>query len=165
MTYTATFTGRRRVLSGVLRRIRAVRPSGDRGSTIPLILGFFVLAMVMTAGAIAAGQAFVQQRDLQELCDGAVAAAAASAANLDRVGDPVDTSAVRFSSVVDQAVAGYLARGDDQGAVQTDARLSADESTVDLRCVRIARIPFGALFGKPSGVRHVVTSSAREPTS
>ena len=164
MSETTVTSGRSGCVADALRRVRRVRGSGDTGSTIPLILGFFLLAMVMTAGAIAAGQAFVQQRDLQELCDGAAAAAAASAANLSRDADPVDTSAVLFGDV-EQVVAGYVSRDDAGRAVQTEARLSADDRTIDVRCVRVARIPFGALFGKPAGVRHVVTSSAREPVS
>jgi hypothetical protein len=144
-------------------RVRACS-SGDRGSTIPLILGFFLLAMVMTAGAIAAGQAFVQQRDLQELCDGAAAAAAASAANLDRTGVPVAGDSLRFGDA-QRAVDGYLARENNARDVGTEADLSADDRVIQLRCTRTARIPFGALFGKAGGVRHVVTSSAREPVS
>jgi hypothetical protein len=31
----------------------------DRGSTIPLVLGFFIVAFMMVAGAVAAGDAFV----------------------------------------------------------------------------------------------------------
>ena len=161
MSGSARVSGRRLGLLGALGR---VRDSGDRGSTVPLILGFFLLAVVMTAGAIAAGQAFVQQRDLQEQCDGAAAAAAASAANLARDGDPVVTDAVRFGEV-QRVIAGYLSRDDAEQQVQTDAQLSADDRTIDLRCVRTSRIPFGALFGKPAGVRHVVTSSAREPVT
>lgn len=148
----------------VARAVRRVRCTGDQGSTIPLILGFFLLAMVMTAGAISAGQAFVQQRDLQDLCDGAATAAAASAANLDRDGDPVDTDAVRFADV-QQVIDRYVAQDDAGRAVQAEAQLSSGDRTIDLRCVRVSRIPFGALFGKAAGVRHVVTSSAREPTS
>ena len=51
-----------------------IRGGDDTGSTIPMILGFFLLAMLMVAGSIALGQAFVQQRDLQDVCDGAAAA-------------------------------------------------------------------------------------------
>src|SRR6185437_11338695 len=61
---------------------RRSRRAGDQGSTIPLILGFFIIALFVVAGSIAAGDAFVQQRQLQDLCDGA-AVASASAADLD----------------------------------------------------------------------------------
>lgn len=161
MIRRAAAPGRRSRLAHAIARTRA---SGDRGSTIPLILGFFLLAVVMTAGAIAAGQAFVQQRDLQELCDGASAAAAASAADLSRAGEAVGTNALRFARV-QQAVDAFLAQNAADEAVDTDARLSDDDQIIQLRCVRVARIPFGALFGKPAGVRHVVTSSAREPVT
>ena len=47
----------------------------DTGSTIPLIIGFFLISMLMVAGSVAAGDAFVQQRGLQDVCDGAALAA------------------------------------------------------------------------------------------
>ena len=56
------------------------RPRDD-GSVIPFVLGFFIIALLLVAGSVAAGDAFVQQRDLQDVCDGA-AVAAASAADL-----------------------------------------------------------------------------------
>ena len=56
-----------------------VRLADDRGSTIPLILGCFVVAFLIVAGSVAAGDAFLQQRNLQSVCDGAAAAAATSA--------------------------------------------------------------------------------------
>jgi uncharacterized membrane protein len=153
-----------RLVATACRRASSVRARSDDGSTIPLILGFFLLAMVMTAGAIAAGQAFVQQRDLQELCDGAAAAAAAGAADLDRNGLPVSGSAVRFGGV-QQAVDDYVSRDDAGRGVRAQAELSADDHTIGVSCTWISRVPFGALFGKAAGVRHVVTSSAREPVS
>ena len=164
MTDTTSTFGTGRKPRWAVRRIGRVWRGGDRGSTIPLILGFFLLAMVMTAGAIAAGQAFVQQRDLQELCDGAATAAAASAANLDRHDPPADSADVLFGAV-QRAVDTYLSRDGQRAEVEADAHVSADDRTLQLRCTRVSRIPFGALFGKPSGVRHVVTSSAREPVS
>jgi uncharacterized membrane protein len=152
------------LVSAARRRAAQVRARSDDGSTIPLILGFFLLAMVMTAGAIAAGQAFVQQRDLQELCDGAAASAAASAADLDRTEVPVGGSAVRFGGV-QQAVDDYVSRDDAGRGVLAAAELSADAETIEVSCTWVAHVPFGALFGKAAGVRHVVTSSAREPVS
>jgi hypothetical protein len=61
-------------------------PRRDRGSTIPLILGFVIVAFFLVAGAVALGDAFVQQRDLQDVCDGAAAAAAAAAVEVQRGG-------------------------------------------------------------------------------
>ena len=76
---------------------RPMRPRrDDSGSTIPLILGFFLLAAADGRRLGRAGDAFVQQRDLQAVCDGAAAAAAASSADLDR---GVSVARVRLAAV------------------------------------------------------------------
>lgn len=127
-----------------------------------MILGFFVLAMVMVAGAIVAGQAFVQQRDLQDVCDGAAAAAAAAAADLSRASGGRWDGSLQFSGL-DNAVEQYLGRDPGLRGVQVNAALSPDARTIRLRCMRRSPIAFGALFGKAEGITHVVESSAREP--
>ncbi|MDQ6874954.1 MAG: pilus assembly protein TadG-related protein, partial [Actinomycetota bacterium] len=48
----------------------------DRGSITPLILVFFLVAALLVMGAAAAGSAFLAQRDLQAVCDGAAVRAA-----------------------------------------------------------------------------------------
>jgi hypothetical protein len=139
--------------------------SGDeRGSTIPLILGFFLIALLMIGGAVAAADAFVQQRGLQDVCDGAAAAAAASAVQLDRGTDLGAGDALRFDGA-EHAVAGYLSRDDGRARVHADVRLSVDGRTVQLTCTETAPVAFGAMFGKGGGVRHTVHSSARAPLS
>ncbi|MEP6599774.1 MAG: pilus assembly protein TadG-related protein [Actinomycetota bacterium] len=137
--------------------------SDDRGSTIPLILGCFLLAMVMVAGSVAAGNAFVQQRDLQSVCDGAAAAAATSAdlGSARGVGD-VGGHKLRLADV-QQAVDSYRARDASRGDVSIQAALSEDARTVNLLCLRTSRIAFGSLFGYPDGVQHRAASSAQSP--
>jgi uncharacterized membrane protein len=141
------------------------RWADDRGSTIPLILGFFVVAMSVVAGAVAAGDAFVQQRDLQSVCDGA-AAAAVSSADLGRARETgeIGTDALRLVNV-QAAVDTYLGRDSTRSSVRVDAVLSGDAETVSLGCVRRSDIAFGALFGKGDGVEHHASSSARAPIS
>ena len=136
----------------------------DRGSTIPLILAFFVIALLMVAGAVAAGDAFVQQRGLQDVCDGAAAAGAAAAAQLDRGTAVASGEALRFGDV-QEVVDEYLARDPGRADVRTEASLSSDAQTLRLRCTETSRIAFGAVFGKGDGIRHVVTSAARAPLS
>lgn len=142
-----------------------MRPTDDRGSTIPLILGCFLLAMIMVAGSVAAGNAFVQQRDLQSICDGAAAAAAGSAdlASARAVGD-VGGDRLRLSNV-QQAVDSFRARDGSRGEVSIEASLSPDAREVDLLCVRTSRIAFGSLFGYGEGVRHRATSAAQAPVT
>ena len=133
--------------------------TGDRGSTAPLLIGFVVLALLITAGAVAVGEAFVQQRGLQSVCDGA-AAAAATAVNLSR-GDPLGDATSAPLVGVDQAVQAYLARDAQRRDIQATASLSADARRVDVECREAARVAFGAAFGKGGGVRHTARSSAR----
>jgi hypothetical protein len=136
----------------------------DRGSTIPLILAFFVIALLVTGGAVAAGDAFVQQRGLQDVCDGAAAAGAAGAAELDRGTALASGRALRFGDV-QEFVDEYLARDPDRADMHIQASLSPDARTLLLRCTETSHIAFGAMFGKGDGIRHVATSAARAPLS
>lgn len=137
---------------------------GDRGSTIPLILGVFLLALLMVGGAVAAGDAFLKQRDLQSVCDGA-AAAAASAADLETDRRDGDLGTALRLGDVQGAVERYLRRDGARSEVQVEATLSDDRRTVSLVCVRRTHVAFGALFGKSGGVLQRVSSSARAPLS
>jgi uncharacterized membrane protein len=134
----------------------------DRGSTVPVILGFFLVALLTVAGAVAAAQAFVQQRDLQDLCDGAATAAAASAIDLSRTGGVVQGPDLRFAGA-DAAVQGYLARDPDRSGTQVSTVVSPDGTEIALTCRQTRAIAFGALFGKAGGLRHVAHSTARAP--
>ena len=136
----------------------------ERGSTAPLILGFVIIALLMVAGAVAAGQAFVQQRDLQDVCDAAATAAAGSAADLRRDTSLGAGDALVFTGV-QAAVEDYLARDPDRRDVQVTSSLSTDGRTLSLVCAQTRQLPFGAAFGKPDGIRHVARSAARAPLS
>ncbi len=136
----------------------------DRGSTIPLVLGFFIVAFMMVAGAVAAGDAFVQQRGLQDVCDGAAAAGAAAGADLNRASAVGSGSALRFGDV-QRVVDEYLARDPARAHVHIQASLSADARTLRLSCTETTHIAFGPMFGKAGGVRHVATAAARAPLS
>jgi hypothetical protein len=136
-----------------------MRLKGDRGSTIPLILGFFLIALIMVAGSVALGQAFVQQRGLQDVCDGAAAAAAASSADLDRERGIAAAGSLRFADVA-QVVNAYLARDPDRRSVHVNAHLSPDRERITLTCQQMMPLAFGAFFGR-AHVRHTATSSAR----
>ncbi|PZS33854.1 MAG: hypothetical protein DLM58_06920 [Pseudonocardiales bacterium] len=141
-----------------------MRRGDDRGTTIPLILGFFIIALITVAGAVAAGDAFVQQRGLQDVCDGAAAAGAAGAANLDRGVVVAGGRSLQFADA-QRVVDDYLARDPGRGAVRIDASLSADARTLQLICTETTHIAFGPMFGKGDGIRHVARSSAKSPLS
>jgi uncharacterized membrane protein len=135
----------------------------DRGSILPLILGFVLLAALVVGGAVALGQAFVQQRDLQALCDGAAAAAAADSADLDR-GRPIGGGgSLRFTDVA-RAVDAYLARDPSRQGVRVHTALSADDTRITLICEESSKLPFGRLLGHPR-LHHRVTSTVRAAVS
>jgi Flp pilus assembly protein TadG len=131
----------------------------DRGSTIPLIVGFFLVALLAVAGSVALGDAFVQQRNLQDVCDGAAAAAAASAVDLDRQRGVGNESSLRFANV-DEVVGAYLARDPERRSVHVNAVLSPDRERITLTCEQTTALAFGAFFGR-AHVHHTATSSAR----
>lgn len=131
----------------------------DRGSTIPLILGFFLMALIMVAGSVSLGQAFVQQRDLQDVCDGAAAAAAASAADLDRDGTVASRDSLQFVDV-EREVRRYLSRDGSRRDVRVTATLTQDRTRVTLTCRQVRPLPLGKFFGR-SRVQHTATSTAR----
>ena len=101
---------------------------------IPLVLGFFLIGLLMVAGAVLASDAYTKQRDLQSICDGAAIAAANS----------VDTGAARTQTLagalpladVQQATDDYLARDPSRAEVQIDTSVSADGRTVHADCRR-----------------------------
>jgi Flp pilus assembly protein TadG len=138
--------------------------SDDRGSTLPLILGFFLLALLLVAGSVAAGDAFVQQRGLQDVCDGAATAAAATAVDIQR-GREVEAGQRLSFLDVERATADYLAREPSRANVHITANLSADAQTLTLTCSETTKVAFGAMFGKGGGVHHTATSSAQAPLS
>jgi hypothetical protein len=135
----------------------------DRGSTIPLILGFFLIALVMVTGSVAASDAFTKQRDLQSLCDG-VAIAAANAADpraLHSQGTS-GSSALPLADV-DGVIATYLSRDPSRVNVQVTGGIGDDGATVNLTCGQHPRVAFGTMFGFRDGINQTALASARSP--
>ena len=133
----------------------------DRGSTLPLILGFFLIAMLFVAGATAISGAFTDQRDLQSVCDGASLAAANSASGQALHGLGNASGAIELGDA-DAAVVGYLQRA---GAldVRAQSEVSIDGMTLRVTCVRHTKLAFGSFIGQGSGVDQRAVSSARSP--
>jgi Flp pilus assembly protein TadG len=142
------------------------RGGDERGSTIPFVLGCFLLAMVLVAGAVAAGDAFVQQSDLQSVCD-AAAIAAVDAADLagTRAGDDAHSDSLPAGTAADvqQAVDAYLARDPQRAAVRIQAATTSAPVGIRLDCTIRQPVTFGAMFGLGAGVTHRASSSARAP--
>jgi uncharacterized membrane protein len=141
--------------------VRGRADQRERGSTLPFVLLCWLLAALIVFGGIAASDAFLEQREVQSVCDGAALAAA----------DRTDEGAVYTSGVGDQLP---LTEADAQTAVAEHlaadgARLDAwsartDGVEVTVRCTRYARIAFGWLFlgGRP--LERTAVAGARSPT-
>jgi uncharacterized membrane protein len=134
----------------------------DRGSVIPLILGFWLLALILVAGAVALGDALTKQRDLQAICDGTAIAAANSV-------DPARTHAGALGAdalpltAARLAVRTYLARDGEDTGVVADATVDPDGITVRVSCRRHVRLAFGAVFGQGGGIDQQADADARSP--
>ena len=142
------------------RARRVLRPmADDRGSTIPLILGFFLIGLLMVAGAVMASDAFTHQRDLQSVCDGAAVAGAnaidAPAARTQELAATLPLAAVQA------AVESYLAEDPGRGAVSVQAAVSADGSTVLADCRSHTQLAFAGIIGRSDGVDQHAQSQAQ----
>jgi len=137
--------------------------SDDRGSITPLILTFFLIALLLVMGTIAAGSAFLEQRDLQAVCDGAAVRAASALDEDGAYAGPAGQTALPLSDAsVQAAVADYQAQGYAGDPTLTMAA-STDGQLVTVTCSRMVQIPFGAVFGKAEGLQRTAVSSARAP--
>lgn len=136
---------------------------GDRGSIAPLVLLFFLIAALLVMGTTTAGSAFLAQRDLQAVCDGAAVRAADAVDEPGAYHGPKDLPALPLSEgSVGAAVIDYQARG---YASDPTLALAAttDGEQVTVSCRRTVQVPFGAVFGQASGLARSATATARAP--
>ena len=162
--------------------------SDDRGTVLPLVVLSFLLSGLMVTAGTAASAAFLAQRDLAGVCDGAALAGAAALdraaldrAALDRAGlnraasaagaDGAD-SAASSADAGSGAVAGLpvsaakaAAAVEEYGrrAARPGLRLapSTDGVTVTVTCRRTVRIPFGAMLKAADGLERTAVARAR----
>ncbi len=114
----------------------------DRGSVTPLVIGMVMCLLLLTAGVVVAGSAFLAGQRLQNLCDGAAnAAAAAATENLagGTEGAAADTAAA--------AAVSYLAT---RGGDMYPPTVGIGPNTVVLTCASDVPIALGSLFGSPT---------------
>jgi Flp pilus assembly protein TadG len=134
---------------------------GERGSTLPFVLVAWTVAALMAFGAIAASDAFLEQQQVQSVCDSAALAAANRADEevvyTGGVGDQVPLTRAGAQAAVADQLAGAGARLDSWSA-------ETDGAEVTVRCTRYTEIAFGWLFlgGRP--LERTATASARAPT-
>ncbi|SDJ06040.1 Putative Flp pilus-assembly TadE/G-like [Frankineae bacterium MT45] len=141
---------------------RRPRRDDDRGSTIPLILGFFVLAMLVVAGSIAAGDAAIDQQGLQSLCDSAsLAIVHPDLADLRETGK---TEKTLSESSTTAALDAYVSRDPERQNVDFKVAIAPDRASLVLHCSEEIPVAMGWLFGR-SSVRHNAYSPADAPTT
>jgi hypothetical protein len=143
-------------------RVRTGGAAAERGSTLPLVLVCWLVAALMAFGAIAASDAFLEQQEVQSICDGAALAAANATdeAALYSTGAGATLPLTRASTQA--AVADQLADGDgrlDAWATETDG------VEVTVTCTRHVEIAFGWLFLGGEPLERTAVASARAPTT
>jgi Flp pilus assembly protein TadG len=135
---------------------------GERGSSLPFVLVCWTVAALMAFGAVAASDAFLEQQEVQSICDGAALAAADRADEAAVYTRGVGTELPLTRATAQVAVADQLADGEerlDAWSVETDG------AEVTVRCTRSVDIAFGWLFlgGRP--LERSAVASARAPTA
>ncbi|AZI58979.1 hypothetical protein EH165_13315 [Nakamurella antarctica] len=128
------------------RAQRAALPLGrDRGSVSPLVIGMTLCLLILAAGVVAAGSAFLGGQKLQRQCDGAAQAAADAAPSAIAA-----SSQASITSVYDAASEYLSIRG--SGVLFT---ITIDQGIVLARCRADVPITFGGIFGTPTLERNV----------
>lgn len=131
----------------------------EDGSTIPLVLGFFLVGLLVVAGAVLAGDAYTKQRELQSICDGAVLAAANALDSRVARSQPL-TGALPLAGV-QQAAEAYLSGDPGRTGVRIRAEVGADGRTVAADCRRRVSLAFGSVIGRGDGIEQHTTAHAR----
>jgi Flp pilus assembly protein TadG len=119
----------------------------------------------MVCGAVAASDAFLEQQEVQSVCDGA-ALAAADRTDEGRVyATGVGSELPVTAQTAQEAVAEHLAEDSDGGPPDLDAwTATTDGVEVTVRCTRYADIAFGWLFHGGQPLERTAVASARAPT-
>lgn len=141
--------------------MRYGRDDVERGSTLPFVLVCWLVGALMVFGAVAASDAFLEQQEVQAVCDGAALAAANQADEAAVYATGVGTALPLTRAGAQAAVAGQLGAG----ASELDAwSAETDGAEVTVRCTRYVDIAFGWLFLGGEQLERTATASARAPT-
>ena len=141
--------------------MRPRRPHDEEGSSLPFVLVCWLVAALMVLGGIAASDAFLEQQEVQSICDGAALAAADQADEAvvyaRGVGDQLPlTRAAAEAAVADQLV--------DAGSTLDSWSAETDGVEVTVHCTRSVHIAFDWVFlgGRP--LERSAVAGARAPT-
>jgi Flp pilus assembly protein TadG len=135
--------------------------AGERGSTLPLVLVCWTLAALMVFGAIAASDAFLEQQEVQSVCDSAALAAANRTDEAIVYSTGVGAELPLTRAAAQAAVADQLADG---GTALDSWSAETDGTEVTVRCTRYVDIAFGWLFLGGEQLERTAIASARAPT-
>jgi Flp pilus assembly protein TadG len=141
--------------------VRATPDRSERGSTLPFVLVAWCVAALLVFGAVAASDAFLEQQQVQSICDSAALAAAEHADEATVYASGVGAEVPLTGELARQAVAEQLA---DESARLDGWSADTDGAEVTVRCTRYADIAFGWLFLAGRPLERTATSSARAPT-
>ncbi|MBN1094016.1 hypothetical protein JKP75_16510 [Blastococcus sp. TML/M2B] len=142
--------------------MRHDRDDAERGSTLPFVLVCWLVAALMVFGAIAASDAFLEQQEVQSVCDGAALAAANRADEAAIYAGGLGAALPLTSATAQVAVAEQLGAG---GSALDAWSAAADGAEVTVRCTRFVDIAFGWLFLGGQQLERTAVASARAPTS
>ncbi|MDR1998919.1 MAG: pilus assembly protein TadG-related protein [Frankiaceae bacterium] len=148
---------------GLLGRARA-GAARDEGTTIPLILGFFLIGVLVVAGSVAASDAYLDQQSVQSICDGAALAAVTQLNDLPMYQEDFAQRDRLPIAAARDSVAAYLSRDADRASVTVESIDLGGDGAVSLVCSRTMGLAFGSLFGHPHGIAHRAVATAVAPT-
>ncbi|GAB3304973.1 hypothetical protein EK0264_04350 [Epidermidibacterium keratini] len=131
----------------------------ERGSTIPLIIGFFIVAGLMLIAGVVASAAFLAQRELQAGCDGA---AIAAADGIERSAAPTGGSLPFDEQAARAAAADYIVATWGSEAAAVSVQVSFVPGRVVVTCAKVAQVPFDEVFS-PGGIPQTVEAAADAP--
>ena len=133
----------------------------ERGSTLPLVLVCWLVAALMALGAIAASDAFLEQQEVQAVCDGAALAAANATDEAALYATGLGSSLPLTVAITRAAVTDQLA----DGGTPLDAwSTETDGVEVTVHCSRQVEIAFGWLFLGGQPLERTAVAGARAPT-
>ncbi len=135
--------------------------AGERGSTLPLVLACWLVSALMALGAIAASHAFLEQQEVQAVCDGAALAAANATDEAALYATGVGRALPLTRASTQAAVADQLADG---GSALHSWSAETDGVEVTVRCTRFVGIAFGWLFLGGQPLERTAVAAARAPT-
>lgn len=144
-----------------MRRLRAGL-SGDEGSTLPLVIFFGMLGLVVVLVVTAATSLYLEKKRLLALADGAALVGAEAFELSDVAVTPAGPRPVLQSAMVDAAVDEYLdgPSAERFDALHVDAAFTPDGRSATVTLSSRWRPPVVTLF-MPDGIRVEATATAR----